>query len=577
MQADRPEICDPLPLSDKGFVHNLSRPIARAPRLQNQAVEKPLQAITDPAPGPGSARGPWIAAGVIALGLLLLFRSGLSQMVFSEWLSPEYNHAYFIPVVAVYLVWLKAADLGRQTWQPTLAGVGLVLVALLLLLLGELSAVYTITHYAFVLAIWGIAWTVLGTRGALLIWTALVYLLFMVPLPDVIEFRLSGELQLISSALGVAVIRAFGVPALLQGNVIDLGVYQLQVVEACSGLRYLFPLMSFGFLSAVLFHGRTWQRVCLFLSAIPITVLMNSFRIGVIGILVDRFGSAQAEGFLHLFEGWVVFMACLGLLFLEILLFARWNGQKFAAAFGLDMPPAGDLLALFARPRLTTPVTALAVLVVAATVVSAGIGRPEDVVPERASLAGFPLRVVDWRGQFTAPDPAQLAQLKVTDHVAAVYARDDRAPVDLWIAYYESQRKGVSVHSPRACLPGGGWRQDEFGDHELKGVGVDGLPLKVNRAVLSMEKDRVLVYYWFLQQGYVVRNEFAVKGYIFWNSLTKNRTDGALIRVITTVADGEALSAADQRLGDFVRAIDPSLNYFLPQQSTTLRVASAAP
>lgn len=553
-----------------------------AQSLQNLAVDKPLQAISDPPEKSGLAPprnhpGPWIAAGVIAVGLLVLFRSGLAQMVFSEWQSPEYNHGYFIPVVAVYLVWLKAADLGRQTWRPTLAGVGLVLFALLLLLLGELSAVYTITHYAFVLALWGIAWTVLGTRGALSIWTALVYLLFMVPLPDVVEFRLSGELQLISSALGVAVIRAFGVPALLQGNLIDLGVYQLQVVEACSGLRYLFPLLSFSFLSAVLFHGKVWQQVCLFLSAIPITVFMNSFRIGVIGVLVDRFGSEHAEGFLHLFEGWVVFMACLGLLILEILLFARLNRQKFATAFGMDTPPAAELLALFARPRLTTPVTVLALMVVAATAVSAGIGRPQDVVPERASLAGFPLRVVDWRGQYTAPDPAQLAELKVTDHVAALYARDDRLPVDLWIAYYDSQRKGISVHSPRACLPAGGWHQDAFGDHEVQGVGVDGQPLTVNRAVLSMAKERMLVYYWFLQQGYVVRNEFAVKGYIFWNSLTKNRTDGALIRVITTIAEDEDLAAADQRLGDFVRAIDPSLNYFLPQQSTTLRVASVAP
>ena len=98
------------------------------PSLQNLAVDEPLQAHSDPAAPSGNPSGPWIAAAVIALSLLVLFRSGLSQMVFSEWLSPEYNHAYFIPVVALYLVWLKAADLGRQAWQPTVAGVGLVLV-----------------------------------------------------------------------------------------------------------------------------------------------------------------------------------------------------------------------------------------------------------------------------------------------------------------------------------------------------------------------------------------------------------------------------------------------------------------
>ena len=213
---------------------------------------------------------------------------------------------------------------------------------------------------------------------------------------------------------------------------------------------------------------------------------------------------------------------------------------------------------------------------VLATVVSAGVGRPRDMVPERVSLAGFPLAVGDWRGKATAPEGAQLTELQVTEYLAAVYAQPDRPPVDLWISYYESQRKGVSVHSPRACLPGGGWHMDSFAAHELPAIGAGGEPLVVNRALLSMDNDRVLVYYWFVQQGYVVRNEFAVKGYIFWNSLTKNRTDGALIRVITSLQDGEELTVADQRLGDFVRAIDPSVSYFLPQKSTALRVASAA-
>ena len=104
-------------------------------------------------------------------------------------------------------------------------------------------------------------------------------------------------------------------PVFLDGNVIDLGVYKLMVAEACSGLRYLFPIMSFTYVFAVLYRGPRWHKAVLLLSAVPIAVLMNSFRIGVIGILVDRYGIAQAEGFLHVFEGWVVFLTCIGILF----------------------------------------------------------------------------------------------------------------------------------------------------------------------------------------------------------------------------------------------------------------------
>ena len=114
-----------------------------------------------------------------------------------------------------------------------------------------------------------------------------ILLFFMVPLPHFLYNSLSAELQLVSSRLGVGFIRLFSIPVFLEGNVIDLGNYKLQVVEACSGLRYLFPLTALGFIAAVIFKVALWKKVVLFLSTIPITVLMNSFRIGVIGVLVE--------------------------------------------------------------------------------------------------------------------------------------------------------------------------------------------------------------------------------------------------------------------------------------------------
>ena len=150
------------------------------------------------------------------------------------------------------------------------------------------------------------------------------YLIFMMPLPTFLYWPLSLKLQMISSEIGVAFISLVGIPVFLGGNVIDLGPYQLQVAEACSGLRYLFPLASFGFLFAVLYKGPFWHRALLVVSTLPITVLMNSFRIGVIGILVDRFGLEQAEGFLHFFEGWIIFIACLAILYLEAALLQRF-------------------------------------------------------------------------------------------------------------------------------------------------------------------------------------------------------------------------------------------------------------
>ena len=80
----------------------------------------------------------------------------------------------------------------------------------------------------------------------------------------------------ISSELGVWFLRLLSVPVFLEGNIIDLGLYKLQVAEACSGLRYLFPIMSFSYVFCMLYSGPRWHKAVLLLSAVPLTVLMNS-------------------------------------------------------------------------------------------------------------------------------------------------------------------------------------------------------------------------------------------------------------------------------------------------------------
>src|SRR6202035_4926761 len=169
----------------------------------------------------------------------------------------------------------------------------------------------------------GLILSFLGWSAFRLIAIPLLILLFMIPLPQFILANLSTKLQLLSSQIGVDVMRLFNVSVFVEGNVIDLGGYKLQVAEACSGLRYLFPLMTLGFLMAYFYKGALWKRMVLFLSSIPLTVVMNSLRIGTIGVMVEHWGIAMAEGFLHEFQGWAVFMASAGLMLGEIALLTR--------------------------------------------------------------------------------------------------------------------------------------------------------------------------------------------------------------------------------------------------------------
>lgn len=105
-------------------------------------------------------------------------------------------------------------------------------------------------------------------------------------------------------------------------------------------------------------------------------------------------------------------------------------------------------------------------------------------------------------------------------------------------------------------MPGGGWRIESLTQRDIPGLGADGSGRAVNRVEIAMGDQRQLVYYWFAQRGRVVTNEFAVKGYILWDGLTKQRTDGALVRIATYVGQTSDLPAADTRLEAFMRAVD---------------------
>jgi exosortase D (VPLPA-CTERM-specific) len=368
--------------------------------------------------------------------------------------------------------------------------------------------------------------------------------------------------------------RLFGVSVFLEGNVIDLGTYKLQVADACSGLRYLFPLMTLGVIVAYLFRGKTWMRWWLFLSTIPITVLMNSLRIGIIGLLVDNYGIAQAEGFLHWFEGWVIFIACFFVLLGEAWALLRLTGDRrsLRELLALDSPPP-PAAAPALRPReLGKPAVVMLIVLLAAVLPARALPKRNEMRPARADFAEFPLRVGDWHGQRQRIETIYVDALKLDDYVLADFVRDgvdgappgSVAPVNLYVAYYASQRTGQSAHSPRSCLPGGGWTILDFGQHEIPAVGNDGSPLRVNRAIVQYGADRQLVYYWFQERGRNITSEYLVKWYLVEDALLRNRTDGALVRLITPLRANEPVPAADARLARFTATVLPTLRNYLP-------------
>jgi len=507
------------------------------------------------------------AVVVALLGLLgFMFKDSLAWMVKIWDTREEYGYGYMIPVITLFLIWQRKPLLEKIQFSGSWTGVLVLLLGLCLFFLGTIGTIHSITQYAFLIVILGGAWSFMGYAGFRVVVVPLLFLAFMIPLPDFLLNNLSSKLQLISSELGVFVIRLFDISVYLEGNVIDLGSYKLQVVEACSGLNYLFPLMSLSFIMAYFFNAPFWKRAIIFLSSIPITIFMNSFRIGVIGVLVEHWGQEQAEGFLHYFEGWVIFMACLAILVLEMWVLGRIgkDRQSLAESFNLELPgpsPAGANTKMRSIPGAFL---ISGVIVLAASVGAATLEKREELIPQRVSFDEFPLNVGEWNGQKGRLESIIIDVLKFDDYFIGDYINQEGEAVNFYVAYYGSQRAGESAHSPRSCIPGGGWqiKSHEQANIELASDGISVLP--INRLLIQKGDHKQLVYYWFDQRGRKITNEYLVKWYLFLDSLTGNRSDGSLVRLTAFVAPGEDTTEADRRLTSFAREVSGLLVDYIP-------------
>jgi len=508
----------------------------------------------------------WGVLGFSFLLLFVIFFDGLKDMARVWEVKEEYGHGFILPVITILLILQNKDKLEQIQFTGSWPGVLISIIGLFLFFAGTVSSIYSLIQYAFVVVVFGIVLSFVGSKAIRLILAPLIFLVFMVPLPSFVFQSLSANLQLLSSELGVAVIRLFDISVYLEGNVIDLGTLKLQVVEACSGLRYLFPLMSLSFLAAYLFKSEMWKRIIIFLSSIPVTIFMNSFRIGVIGILVEYGGKEQAEGFIHDFEGWIIFMACMAILLFEMWLLTKigTNKRPLREVFGLEYPAPTPKDAEVNYRQVPRQSIAVIIVLLITLVASVTIEDREEVSMDRKDFTHFPMVFGDWLGKKGSIEQIYLDALKLDDYIMADYSNNNWQ-INFYVAYYKSQSKGEAAHSPRTCIPAGGWLIDSLTEKNANIDLVSGKPLYVNRLVIKKGDHAQLVYYWFEQRGRTITNEYLVKWYLFLDAITRNRTDGALVRLTTVVKSGEDMEEADNRIHSFLKEMYPTLKDYVPE------------
>ena len=510
---------------------------------------------------------------------LLLFAAAVGFFWFGivslgeAWSTAEYSHGPLIPLLSLilFLKYLKDVPKADPLLKAQYPGIAVIAFALAIAGVGNIARIPDIITYSMIIWVYGVILVTLGFKKGAPFWGSVLHLVFMLPLPAFLYWQVSIALQGFSAELGVSLIRAMNVPVYLDGNVIDLGLYKLDVAEACSGLRYLFPIMSFSYIFCMLYKGPYIHKIILLLSAVPITVLMNSARIGMIGVLVDAYGIEQAEGFLHVFQGWVIFILCIIFLFALAKTLQLTAGDRRPILVALEL----DFGKLSQQSRRVFSIRNSAGLLVALGMTGLASGalyflpKPSGVELQRDPLVLFPTKVGGWE----AGPPERLeanieAVLKADDYLLVGYSSTaHQAPVNLFVAWYRKQTEGSGIHSPEVCVPAGGWEMSKI---EVETIGVQlpsgaDMQVEVNRAIIRKGLSKQLVYYWFEQRGRRLTSDYVSKAVTVMDAMTIGRTDGGLVRLVTPIVGSESERDADDRLKSFMAGLLPILPVFVPQ------------
>jgi exosortase len=253
----------------------------------------------------------------VALGglLLWLYFPTLTHLVGQWWHDPNFSHGFFVPLFAGYVVWQERSRLAAVKFQPSWIGAWLLGFGLCVLILGQMGAEIFLSRVSLLIVLAGMIVLFLGWsffRAVLFPWA---FLLLMIPIPAIVFNQITFPLQLLASKVASTMLPWFGVPVLREGNVIILPAMSLEVADACSGIRSLMSLATIAVIYGYLMERKTVVRVLLALASLPIAVAANSLRVVGTGLLVQYWDPDKAQGFFHEFQGWLMFVASLVMLY----------------------------------------------------------------------------------------------------------------------------------------------------------------------------------------------------------------------------------------------------------------------
>jgi exosortase len=273
-----------------------------------------------------------IACVLLAGTFVLLYHHILLKLAHDWGTDDNYSHGFLVVPIAAYLIWERRATLSATAVRPSSTGLLVVAASLAVLAAGVLGSELFLTRLSMLGVLAGTVLFVAGTQHLRILLFPIGMLLIAIPIPAIIFNQIAFPLQLLASQFGAAALSTVGVPVLREGNLMVLANTTLEVAEACSGIRSLMSLLTLGIVIGYFGDRRSWVRTLIALVTIPIAIVTNGVRVAGTGIAAYYVGPQAAEGFLHAFSGWLVFLLALMLMFAVRQLVALWAPESRGAS-----------------------------------------------------------------------------------------------------------------------------------------------------------------------------------------------------------------------------------------------------
>jgi exosortase D (VPLPA-CTERM-specific) len=509
------------------------------------------------------ARDPRIQAAFFLPLFIAAYWVPLRSMVHTWMSSADYSYGFMIPLISAYLFWEKRSCLRTVRIASSWKTLPFLAVVVALSLYGILGSSGNIAMPAIPLLLIFFPAFIFGIEAVGKMLLPLGFLVFMVPVPAAIERSLGVFLKSVSTQLGAAVIRLCNIPVYVSGNIIDLGAARLQVVDACSGMRFLFPLLALGVLYAYFFERVKWKRIFCVIATLPIAVLCNGLRIGITGILTSYYGKEAAEGFFHDFEGWAMFVVA----FICLYLLGRLLRFFPPACLPAETENAGQEVAESGGQRTGPGAFYLSVIllaIVGALTLSTGALPAMKI---EGGITGFPLAFGGWQGRSAFVDPEVVAASGAEESFSGHYENGKDEPVSLYVGYRSTAflENENFFHSPTVCLPSAGWQAIRTTTRRISNIPVFG-ELPVTEMLVESMGGRNLVYFWFQTKNRATHDKNINRFHLTLHAIERDNTYDLFVRPITRVAAGETITGAEARLDDYVRNMMGAMNTFLAER-----------